>query len=248
MNKQRHKPTGLCGTHRRMQLRGEDLRPLRKRNAQQSATCTGPECSRPSVAHDLCKAHGKQLRETGKLHVIGDREYRAHKSREAWGRRSPGDRQAHIAKMIAGRPGARTEEHSRNLSAALRESWERKLLAAGPYERPCLTCGETFAVAPKVGGRQYYCSIECRRMYQRLRRYGLTYQEYRALIERQGGVCALCGQEWRGWGGKSGLHVDHCHQTGQVRGLLCGDCNTALGRFGDDPAILRRAADYLEGH
>ncbi len=125
--------------------------------------------------------------------------------------------------------------------------WEEKRKDAEPYERLCLTCGQTFTVVPKPGGKQYYCTLECRRMYQRLRRYGLTYQEYRALMERQGGVCALCRQEWRGWGGRTGLHVDHCHRTGRVRGLLCGDCNTALGRFGDDPVLLRRAAEYLEG-
>lgn len=230
-----------------MQLRGEELRPLRSRRPQESDTCTGPECSRPTVAHNLCKAHGKQLREYGELHVIGDREHRSEKAREAWSRRSPEEQRAHIAKMQAGRPSARTEEHSRNLSASTRATWERKFQDAKPRTRPCLTCGEMFSIVPKLAGKQYYCTIECRRMYQRLRRYGLSYQEYRALVERQGGVCALCRHEWKGWGGKSGLHIDHCHTTGKVRGLLCGDCNTALGRFGDDPMLLRRAAEYLDG-
>lgn len=50
--------------------------------------------------------------------------------------------------------------------------------------------------------------------------------------------CAICGHMGK-------LDVDHCHRTGFVRGMLCFPCNTALGRFCDSPALLRRAIDYL---
>jgi recombination endonuclease VII len=53
-------------------------------------------------------------------------------------------------------------------------------------------------------------------------------------------VCAICS-------GRHRLSVDHCHKTDEVRGYLCGYCNPALGSFKDDPKLLRRAADYLEG-
>jgi len=43
------------------------------------------------------------------------------------------------------------------------------------------------------------------------------------------------------------VHVDHCHQTGRVRGVLCFNCNSAIGKLGDDPDAVRRAAAYLEG-
>lgn len=71
--------------------------------------------------------------------------------------------------------------------------------------------------------------------------YGLSVEQYEALVTAQGGVCALCGgtQSRR-------LDVDHCHDTEKVRGLLCTSCNNGLGRFKDNPEVLRRAADYLE--
>lgn len=43
-------------------------------------------------------------------------------------------------------------------------------------------------------------------------------------------------------------HVDHCHETGRVRGVLCFNCNSAIGKLGDDPDTLRRATAYLEGN
>ena len=75
---------------------------------------------------------------------------------------------------------------------------------------------------------------------ERARRYGLSLEEFRAILERQGNACAICRQ--------SGvrLYIDHCHVTRMVRRLLCGKCNTGLGFFRDDPLLLRAAADYLE--
>lgn len=72
--------------------------------------------------------------------------------------------------------------------------------------------------------------------------YGIGILERYGLAERQGYRCAACGvPDERG-----SLHVDHCHETGKVRGLLCGNCNRAIGLFQDNPAALRAAAEYLE--
>lgn len=73
-------------------------------------------------------------------------------------------------------------------------------------------------------------------------KYGLSMEEYAALLERQHGVCAICGQPPNEGGV---LHVDHDHTTGVVRGLLCPPCNTGLGNFRDDQRLLRRAIRYL---
>ena len=82
-------------------------------------------------------------------------------------------------------------------------------------------------------------------------RYRLTDEEVDVLIDAQNGACAICGEPPSGantrahWNGK--LCVDHDHDTGRVRGLLCNDCNLAVG-YGKSPSILRAAADYLESH
>lgn len=82
-------------------------------------------------------------------------------------------------------------------------------------------------------------------------RYGITAAEYRALAEQQNGRCAICGRGDNGVdrkGKPKRLAVDHDHETDRVRALLCGNCNTGLGLFGDDPDTLRAAADYLDHH
>lgn len=72
-------------------------------------------------------------------------------------------------------------------------------------------------------------------------RYGITVEEYEALLERQNGVCGICGAE----PGSRRLATDHAHTTGRVRGLLCDACNQALGFMKDDPERLIAAAIYL---
>lgn len=73
------------------------------------------------------------------------------------------------------------------------------------------------------------------------RKYGITIQQYDALFAAQNGVCAICSRP----PGKRRLAVDHCHTTKAVRGLLCVQCNTAIGKLNDDPELLRRAIAYL---
>jgi hypothetical protein len=73
--------------------------------------------------------------------------------------------------------------------------------------------------------------------------YGLTPEEYGALLEAQDNRCAICRTDTPN--GKGSWHVDHNHATGQIRGLLCNDCNLGLGKFADDSDRLRAAIAYL---
>jgi len=80
--------------------------------------------------------------------------------------------------------------------------------------------------------------------YMRQYLYGITKDEYEAMLAGQDGRCAICRVDTPG--GKGGWHVDHDHDTKVIRGLLCHHCNIGVGQFKDDPEILRAAADYLE--
>ncbi len=102
--------------------------------------------------------------------------------------------------------------------------------------------------------RSYYANnADSRRDRERARtiaKYGITRADYEAMLAKQCGVCAICQREERCrlkiGGVLRSLAIDHDHDTGKVRGLLCASCNRGIARFGDDPIALRRAAEYLE--
>jgi hypothetical protein len=87
------------------------------------------------------------------------------------------------------------------------------------------------------------------------REFGMTLEEYQAIHAEQGGVCAICRKPEttrpnprtirEGTPAARSLAVDHCHTSGQIRGLLCASCNNGLGRFKDNPDLLVAAAEYL---
>ena len=91
--------------------------------------------------------------------------------------------------------------------------------------------------------RQCKECIKAVRNEQRLNNvYGITGQQKDSMLAEQDGSCAIC----RGPFSARGPNIDHCHESGAVRGILCTNCNTALGGFKDDPELLRSAIAYLE--
>lgn len=78
-------------------------------------------------------------------------------------------------------------------------------------------------------------------------KFNLSEEEYTKLLERQNGVCAICGQPENSTfkGSIKRLAVDHDHETGRVRGLLCRRCNLGVGYFNDDKELLFKVIDYL---
>ncbi|MFF5045647.1 endonuclease VII domain-containing protein [[Kitasatospora] papulosa] len=76
-----------------------------------------------------------------------------------------------------------------------------------------------------------------------LRKYGITVEQYDAMHDAQGGRCAICGDV-----PAAGLALDHCHNTGKPRGLLCKLCNLGIGHFRDRADLLTAAAAYLSHH
>lgn len=92
--------------------------------------------------------------------------------------------------------------------------------------------------------------IAFKRHESKLKEYGLTPEQYEDMLVAQNGVCAICHQAETLKRKKDPnimrLHVDHCHKTGKVRGLLCTRCNPAIGYLQDDPLRAYAAARYLE--
>jgi hypothetical protein len=117
----------------------------------------------------------------------------------------------------------------------------------------CVPCRRRYA-------REYYRSSELRRAKQRqhyvLRRYGIRMKELEQLLDNQDGCCAICKKQWRLCVPAKHtpyetvfLHhlcIDHDHELGQVRGLLCNACNTAIGLFEEDAIRFVNAMTYLQ--
>lgn len=87
-----------------------------------------------------------------------------------------------------------------------------------------------------------HCKI-CRRDYDWQYRYGVSPEQYWELFQAQGGKCKICGYEPKG---DEYLHIDHNKETGEIRGLLCGKCNKAIGLMDEKPENFMSAIKYVE--
>lgn len=117
---------------------------------------------------------------------------------------------------------------------------KRGKLGVGCYCKPCSSaCSVRSQSTPEAKAR-----IKAYNVGYRLRKYGITYSKYCELLRDQGGRCASCKCETAG--GRFGQFViDHDHETGAVRGLLCSKCNSGIGFFDDDDEKLYLAAEYI---
>lgn len=115
------------------------------------------------------------------------------------------------------------------------------------YINRCRDCkaiaDEKYAIDQRLRSNGYALD----RKYRLKGKYNLTPEEYDAMLLEQNGACAIC-KALPGSSKNGVLHVDHCHETGKVRGLLCDSCNLTLGRFNDSAERFIAAAIYLEKH
>lgn len=146
---------------------------------------------------------------------------------------------------------------------------------ARPRDFICGICGESFTKVT-TSGRNRFCdtcqpqavaarmerknavrrvdidpAAKSRNRAQLLRaRYDMTVEQHAAMVNAQGNICAICGEPPKpdGVRAASRLHIDHDHETGEVRGLLCNHCNRGIGAFRDRPELLELAILYLRSY
>jgi hypothetical protein len=161
-----------------------------------------------------------------------------------------------------------TEEQKKQASERAKARWAdpeyRKKQGKAISKQPCCpSCNETniekFYVDKNGTRTNKHCrechKAECNRRWHarpaldrwasRNYLYGVTKEFLLDLYEKQQGKCAICGEEPKT---TRGLHIDHCHKTGAVRGLLCHGCNTGIGALQDDPKVIEKALNYLKGY
>lgn len=117
-------------------------------------------------------------------------------------------------------------------------------------DKPCRQCSTVFSpMAPSHLTCSQKCADRLANTAYLKREYGITMDDYDRMHASQNGLCAICNGPGFTMGKrhKMLLVVDHCHATGHVRGLLCHNCNRALGLMHDSTSDLRAAIAYLEG-
>jgi hypothetical protein len=115
---------------------------------------------------------------------------------------------------------------------------EKPLEAFKNSSNRCKVCLDCLDISKKKWGVS-----SNKRNKQYLKRYNITLEQYDLMLEKQNNSCAICLTSVSELSTR--LHVDHCHLTGKVRGLLCYNCNSGLGRFKDDKFNLSQALHYI---
>lgn len=118
--------------------------------------------------------------------------------------------------------------------------------AIGKRKARCTACN-------REDGRIYYRNIPQKRRRERVElrwdyaksKYGVTKEEYNRMLAIQSGSCAICSSDKPG-PNRSRFVIDHCHDTGLIRGLLCPHCNFAIGWLKDNTHLMRMAIEYIE--
>lgn len=128
------------------------------------------------------------------------------------------------------------------------------------YDSTCMVCRRKHYLSKegkkdlhRKSSKTWYSENPEKAKSQRLKRYGIDFDGYNKLREAQSYCCAICNKhesevsQGRAKTPATALHVDHCHVTNKIRGLLCTNCNTILGKCYDNPDTLMRAVSYLQG-
>lgn len=232
----RRKGAMFCG----QQCKNEAQRAKREANPRttRDGPCTAPpgDCPRPRMARGLCQKHYNRFLSKGTLDDV-------RKNAKGKCTAPEGCDREHLA-------GGLCDRHYRRQRAADR----RAAQLASRVGRKCVACEAPLA---PTNGSTLFCSRACKDAervssgraaeaglrYHFMARYGLTPQQVNQMAEAGCSICRTT--DWPGRHNRP--HVDHDHETGQVRGILCSECNTGLGKFKDKVHLLENALAYLQG-
>lgn len=113
-------------------------------------------------------------------------------------------------------------------------------------EKCKVACAKWNAENPDYGKEYRAANPRQARDRELQKKYGITFDQYDAMLSEQNNTCAIC--ETRDPKASGTFHVDHCHTTKKVRALLCHHCNVGLGHFADNAERLLKAASYIRQH
>jgi hypothetical protein len=204
-------------------------------------------CQSPSIAKGLCDKHYRRLKKHGHADAtLRPDDWGQHHKHPVWHSWKWTKRVGRVARWnsfqafvadVGDRPGEKNTLRRHNVQMPFGpENFFWAAPVAPQADRKTLEGRAEYV-------REWNKKNPLRSKHHYLKRmFGIGIAEYEAMLEAQGGCCAICGQkdEW------FKLAVDHCHVGGYVRGLLCSQCNRGLGLFRDDPQRLKAAASYLE--
>lgn len=215
--------------------------------------CHVISCNAPAVGNGLCQKHYMQVHRHGEVGDTrpadwGQRE--KHSAYKAWcnlRRHHRQDTQPEwiedfwaFAKDVGEKPEFGQAFRPDNSKPWSRDNFYWKEKRASSEDRKEYM--REWSRKSRAANKEYYAEQDLKKQ------YGVNMDWYRATLAKQNNVCAICAKpETTQIRNKTiAMPVDHCHTTGKVRGLLCTQCNRALGLFGDDPAALQAAIGYLE--
>jgi hypothetical protein len=221
--------------------------------------CSVFHCNNPSFSKDLCQKHYKRQLRHGSIEQTRPDDWGArekHPAYKAW----CGLRRYHrldmeptwvddfwaFAHSIPKKPSdeARAFRIDKARPWSVDNFYWKESKVSSEYKQDRAEYMRRWMSKARVVNKDYFKSADLKKL------YGITIEWYKAQHDVQNGLCAICSKPETAKirGNTLSLAVDHCHDTGDVRELLCRACNNAIGALNHSPATLRKAADYLERH